>query len=220
MSYACLHPLFHLLLSGSRLGPLKGQYPGMAFPLLTLTPCWVRGTRKTSCPSTFGPTAARDTSEHPTHYPRCAPASVKPCQGKDKVSALAQYIAKISGKDTRPYSTERAGKGNVRLLQLWQTRARQIPSVTVILARGPKCLVPLSGDLPLPFPPMLEQISWPRGRWGHAGWLVPPCWLSPPWAGKTEVSAPAIALSASKPAPLPFGNQKASGHLNSYIKHN
>lgn len=64
MSYACLHPLFHLLLSGSRLGPLKGQYPGMAFPLLTLTPCWVRGTRKTSCPSTFGPTAARDTSEH------------------------------------------------------------------------------------------------------------------------------------------------------------
>lgn len=91
---------------------------------------------------------------------------------------------------------------------------------SVILARGPRLLGAFEQRSAIAVSSCAGANLVAPWQVGTRRWLVPPRWLSPPWAGKVEVSAPAIVLSASKLTPLPFGNQKASGHLNSYIKHN
>lgn len=66
---------------------IKKVIPWHGFSLLALVPCWARGTRKTSCHNTLRPNSLRHCQapeRNLTHCPRCAPASVKPCQEKTK----------------------------------------------------------------------------------------------------------------------------------------
>lgn len=182
----------------------------MDFLLVTLAPCWVRGTRKTPHPSSLRPTTASGSGKHQRDIlpssqmcpSLCETLPVKR-QSKCFSSVRCQNLGKVQ------HSTAQGGL------------EREMGPATMVSTQPAN---PICDSVR----PRLLGASQQRSvtavsvLW-QAGWcLVTPQWLSPPWAAcavEMGVSAPPTVIRAPEITTLPVSNQ-SQGISSSHIKRN